>query len=90
MSARKSYAGELKAKKSRPRGPTGDTHLLLSIASFCSLAEISRAMFYKLDAQGLAPKTVQVGAKRMIRPADAAEWRDSRPTTVRKDDSDAQ
>ena len=31
-------------------------------------------MFYKLDDQGLAPKTHRVGVKRLISPQADAEW----------------
>ena len=48
-----------------------------SLAEWCALRGVSRSMFYKLDGQGLAPKTYNVGRKRMVSPdADAAWLRD--------------
>jgi hypothetical protein len=45
-----------------------------TIAEWCALRRISRAMFYKLDGRGLAPKTHNVGVKRLISPQADAEW----------------
>jgi hypothetical protein len=37
-----------------------------TIGEWCDYRRISRAMFYELDKQGLAPKTHNVGVKRLI------------------------
>jgi hypothetical protein len=37
-----------------------------TLDEWCERRRISRAMFYKLDEQGLAPQTHYVGAKRLI------------------------
>ena len=36
--------------------------------------ELAGRCFYKLDEQGLAPKTHNVGVKRLISPEADAEW----------------
>jgi Zn-dependent peptidase ImmA (M78 family) len=45
-----------------------------SIAEWCVHRRISRAMFYLLDRQGLAPKTYYVGARRFISDEADAAW----------------
>jgi predicted DNA-binding transcriptional regulator AlpA len=45
-----------------------------SLDEWCDARRISRAMFYKLDKQGLAPKTHRVGAKRLISDEADAAW----------------
>ena len=48
-----------------------------TINEWCEARRISRAMFYKLAEQGLAPKTHNVGTKRLIsNEADVAWVRD--------------
>ncbi len=47
----------------------------LSIAEFCKQHSISRNLFYALKKQGLAPKTIHVGKRRLISTEAAAEWR---------------
>lgn len=42
----------------------------LTIEQFCQRYQISRAMFYKLQAQGLAPQTLKLG--RAVRIASSA------------------
>ena len=44
------------------------------IAKFCQRNDISRALFYKLDAQGKAPRTIKVGRRRLITPDAEREW----------------
>jgi predicted DNA-binding transcriptional regulator AlpA len=41
---------------------------------WCVRRRISRAMFYKLAAQGLAPKTHKVGARRLISAEADLAW----------------
>jgi hypothetical protein len=45
-----------------------------TIPEWCAHRKVSRSMFYKLDAQGLAPKTYSVGTARRISPEADAEW----------------
>lgn len=45
-----------------------------TISEWCSLRKVSRAMFYKLDSQGKAPRTYNVGTKRAISPEADDEW----------------
>jgi hypothetical protein len=45
-----------------------------TVAEWCALRRVSRSMFYKLDAQGLAPRTHNAGVKRLISPQADADW----------------
>jgi hypothetical protein len=45
-----------------------------SIADWCKHRGISRAKFYQLDKLGLAPKTYNIGKKRIISPVQDVEW----------------
>ena len=51
------------------------TDALQSIPRFCEENEISKAFFYKLKAQGKAPKIVKLGSRSMITPESRLEWR---------------
>ena len=46
-----------------------------SVDEFCSAHAISRAMFYKLRANGRAPRTMAVGSRTLISYEAATEWR---------------
>jgi hypothetical protein len=48
-----------------------------SVDEFCTAHAISRAMFYKLRADGRAPRTMSVGARTLISYEAAADWRRS-------------
>jgi predicted DNA-binding transcriptional regulator AlpA len=48
-----------------------------SVDEFCSAHAISRAMFYKLKAEGRGPKTMSVGSRTLVSMEAAAEWRRS-------------
>jgi hypothetical protein len=52
--------------------------LALTIAEFCKAHRISQALYFKLKAQGLTPKEMPVGARRLISLEAAAEWRRQR------------
>jgi predicted DNA-binding transcriptional regulator AlpA len=52
-----------------------------SIDEFCAAHGFSRSMFYLLQGQGLAPKTMNVGTRRLITAEAAAEWRRAREAT---------
>jgi hypothetical protein len=45
-----------------------------TINQWCERRQVSRAMFYKLAAQGLAPRTHNVGKKRLISEQSDADW----------------
>ena len=46
-----------------------------SIKAFCEAHSISRNLFYTLKKQGLAPKMIHVGKRRLITEEAATEWR---------------
>jgi hypothetical protein len=46
-----------------------------SIADFCKVHSISRAMFYLMLKNGIAPKLMRVGRRRLISSEAATEWR---------------
>jgi hypothetical protein len=46
-----------------------------SVQSFCRAHSISRALFYKLAAQGRGPQVFHVGRRVLISTEAAAEWR---------------
>ena len=48
-----------------------------SVDEFCSSHAISRAMFYKLRADGKAPRTMSVGSRTLISYEAASDWRRS-------------
>ena len=52
--------------------------LAMSIAAFCRSAGISKRTFYALMKRGEAPPTVRIGRRRLVRPATAAVWLQSR------------
>jgi predicted DNA-binding transcriptional regulator AlpA len=45
-----------------------------TINEWCALRKVSRGMFYKLADRGQAPRTHNVGVKRLISPDADAEW----------------
>jgi excisionase family DNA binding protein len=49
-----------------------------TIDEFCANEKISRSFFYKLDAQGNAPKTYPLGRTRRISRAAHEAWRAAR------------
>ena len=49
-----------------------------SIRQFCAAHGISEDMFFKIQRQGFAPKTMRVGARTLISIEAAAEWRHER------------
>ncbi|MBI3440867.1 MAG: hypothetical protein HY052_03535 [Proteobacteria bacterium] len=46
-----------------------------SIKAFCEAHDISRNLFYTLKKQGLAPKMIALGKRRLITEESATEWR---------------
>jgi hypothetical protein len=45
-----------------------------TINQWCEWRQVSRAMFYKLKMQGLAPRTHAVGKKQLISQEADADW----------------
>ena len=66
----KSYSKRLKSKN--------QDHASFTIEEWCARRRISLAMFYKLDGQGLAPKTHYAGARRLISAEADAAWLSAR------------
>ena len=50
----------------------------LTVTEFCAAHGVSRAMFYLLVEQGLAPRSFKVGARRLISIEAADDWRRAR------------
>ena len=46
-----------------------------SVREFCTAHRISDHMFFKLQRQGIAPRTMRVGGRTLISVEAAAEWR---------------
>jgi hypothetical protein len=49
-----------------------------NVDEFCKAHRISRAMYYKLNDQGLAPRVMRVGTRALISKEAAADWRRER------------
>ena len=49
--------------------------LVFTVAEFCESHRLSRSTFYELLKEGRAPKTMQIGRRRLISSEAAAEWR---------------
>jgi hypothetical protein len=45
-----------------------------TVDEFCERHRISRAMFYKMDAEGFAPATYNIGTRRLISAEADAAW----------------
>ena len=45
-----------------------------TVQEWCAARRISLAMFYKMKALGIGPKTHNAGRRRLISPAADAEW----------------
>ena len=50
-------------------------HLASSVDEFCEEHRISRSFYYDLLKKNQGPKTMKVGARRLISHEAAAEWR---------------
>jgi hypothetical protein len=59
----------------------GSEKLASSIPDFCVAHDISRATFYNLLRDGLAPETMVIGRRRLITVEAARKWRE-RMTTM--------
>lgn len=49
-----------------------------SVQEFCRAHRISRAMFYKMQYDGIGPRTMKVGTRTLISDEAAADWRRER------------
>jgi hypothetical protein len=49
-----------------------------SIQQFCEAHNISVDLYFKLQRQGLGPKTMKVGSRTLISAESAAAWRRAR------------
>jgi hypothetical protein len=67
-------ASEAKAKYRAPPRLRADLQSSRTIDGFCYRQTICRAMFYKLEAEGKAPRTYYVGTRRIVSPEAEAEW----------------
>jgi len=72
----------LMGSTAEPRGPPGGEADAYSLAEFCARHRISLQMYYKLAAQGLAPRTFNVGTRVLVSREAAAEWRRQRETAT--------
>jgi predicted DNA-binding transcriptional regulator AlpA len=52
----------------------------LSIRQFCERHNISQSFYFKLQAQGRGPRTLKIGARRLISREDARTWRKQQTT----------
>jgi hypothetical protein len=50
----------------------------LSIREFCDLHGISEGFYFELKKQGLGPREMHLGARRIISIEEAAKWRAAR------------
>jgi hypothetical protein len=58
-----------------------------SIREFCQAHRLSVSMFFKLRAQGLAPRETAVGARRYVSVEAAARWRAEREAATQETDA---
>ena len=72
------------ARRAAASNRTSVSRAALTIAEFCASHGFSRAMFYKLMAQGLGPETFRVGRKVLISAEAAARWRRQRTQSARQ------
>jgi hypothetical protein len=63
----------------RKIGATADGDIdAYSIPGFCRAHNISQAFYHKLQAQGLGPRVMRLGARTLITKESAAAWRRER------------
>jgi hypothetical protein len=60
------------------RPPIRGPPLAFSIAEFCRAHGISESMYFKMRAQGLGPREMSVGTRKLISLEAAAAWRRAR------------
>lgn len=49
-----------------------------TVEEFCATHRISRTTYYELKKQGLGPREIVIGSRRLISVEAAAEWREER------------
>jgi hypothetical protein len=64
----------LRGRSKQAREPPDDLDAM-SIAEFCRRHSISDQFYYKLQRQGLGPKTIKLGARTLISVESATKWR---------------
>jgi hypothetical protein len=52
-----------------------------TIEEFCAAHRLSPAMYFKLKTQGLGPREMEVGTRKIISGEAAADWRRAREQT---------
>jgi hypothetical protein len=60
------------------RKVVADAVAAFTIAEFCRAHRISQSMYFKMRNQGLGPREMAVGSRRLISQEAAAEWRKAR------------
>jgi len=55
---------------------------MYSIMAFCAHAGISRALYYRLQKQGIGPAETRIGSRVLIAPDTAAAWLKAREVTA--------
>jgi len=58
-----------------------------SVQGFCEDHNLSRGMFYKLEHDGLAPRSFKVGSRRLITKEAARDWRLEMETKSNQEES---
>jgi predicted DNA-binding transcriptional regulator AlpA len=52
--------------------------MAMSLREFCNRHGFSLSFFYLLEERGQAPRTMQVGGRRLVSIEEAARWREQR------------
>jgi hypothetical protein len=79
-----SLRGEITGRKPRSDvgTKTGLPPLAYSIPEFCECHRISVSFYYELKRDGLAPREMVLGTRRVISAEAAADWRRERETNT--------
>jgi predicted DNA-binding transcriptional regulator AlpA len=56
----------------------------MSVTTFCKRHGISRAFFYYLQHKKRAPRTIEIGSRRLITREAAADWRKAREAATKR------
>jgi hypothetical protein len=72
------------SRTGRPQAPRAPPELdAYSIGEFCRPHSLTPYLFYKLQREGLAPRVMLVGARKLISAEAAAKWRRARERTAK-------
>jgi hypothetical protein len=74
-------SGAWKGQPQQARAPPDDSDAgvsAMSIARFCRRNDLSEPLYYKLQVNGLGPKTMRVGARTLISIEAERRWRQER------------